>query len=71
MSESGTVVCEIPKYPAPETLYVDFSFNGLDFTNDRIKYGFFDPAIEDIRPRLLSPKGTTKLDISGYGFVHG
>ena len=26
----------IPKYPAPETLNVDISFNGVDFTNDHI-----------------------------------
>lgn len=69
MSESGTVICEIPKYPAPETLDVDVSFNGLDFTNDGVKYGFFDPAILDIKPRLVSPRGTTQLTISGYGFV--
>jgi hypothetical protein len=27
-SETGTVICKIPKYPAPETLDVDVSFNG-------------------------------------------
>lgn len=48
MTESNSVVCDIPKYPAPETLDVDVSFNGLDFTNDGIKYGFFDPYIEDV-----------------------
>jgi hypothetical protein len=25
--EQGTVVCQIPKYPSPETLDVDVSFN--------------------------------------------
>jgi len=27
MTDTGTIVCEIPKYPAPETLEVDVSFN--------------------------------------------
>ena len=34
MTESNSVICDIPKYPAPETLDVDVSFNCLDFTND-------------------------------------
>ena len=69
VTESGVVVCEIPKYPAPETLSVDVAFNGIDFTHDGVTYGYFDPLIEDIRPRLISPKGGTPLQITGYGFV--
>lgn len=30
----------IAKYPAPETLNVDVSFNGKDFTNDGVQFGF-------------------------------
>lgn len=65
----GAVVCEIPKYPAPETLDVDVAFNGVDFTHDGVKFGYFDPLIEDIRPRLVSPRGGSPLHITGYGFV--
>jgi len=63
-------MCDIPKYPAPETLNVDVSFNDQDYTNDNVKFGFLDPYILDVRPRLISPHGTTKVSLTGYGFVH-
>jgi len=28
-----------------------------------------DPYILDINPRLISPKGTTVVNMTGYGFV--
>jgi hypothetical protein len=69
MFADRTVTCVIPRYPAPETLAVDVSFNAQDYTNDNVKYGFMDPFILNITPRLVSVKGTTVLDLSGYGFV--
>ena len=45
LSDSGTITTAIPKYPAPETLNVDVSFNDQDYTNDNVKYGFMDPFI--------------------------
>lgn len=69
MTDTGSVICEIPKYPAPETLDVDVSFNDQDFTNDHVKYGFLDPYILGIAPRLVSTHGTTRLNLTGYGFV--
>jgi hypothetical protein len=69
MSEAGTVVCKIPKYPAPETLDVDVTFNGLDYTNDGVTYGFTDPYILGVSPRMISAAGTTMITLSGYGFV--
>jgi hypothetical protein len=69
MTERGSVVCSIPKYPAPETLDVDVAFNGQDFTHDGVTFGYLDPFVEDVRPRLVSAKGTTKLRIRGFGFV--
>jgi hypothetical protein len=69
MSEANSVIVPIPKYPAPETLDVDVSFNDQDFTNDGVKFGFLDPFILGIKPRLLSTHGSTKLNITGYGFV--
>lgn len=68
-TDSGTVECVIPKYPAPETLSVDVSFNDQDYTNDGVKFGFLDPYVLGIEPRLISPHGTTKLNMTGYGFV--
>ena len=48
---------------------VDISMNGVDFTNDHVTYGFMDPYVIDIQPRLFSPKGTTIANMTGYGFV--
>ena len=45
MTDTGTITTPIPKYPAPETLNVDVSFNDQDYTNDGVKYGFMDPFI--------------------------
>ena len=69
MSQANSVIVPIPKYPAPETLDVDVSFNDQDYTNNGVKFGFLDPFILGIQPRLLSTHGTTKLNITGYGFV--
>lgn len=69
MNEAGQVVCKIPKYPAPETLVVDVSFNGQDYTNDGVTYGFMDPYVLGISPRMVSTSGSTRLTLYGYGFV--
>lgn len=63
------VTCKIPKYPAPETLLVDVSFNDLDYTADNVTFGFVDPYVLGISPRLISTHGTTKVNLTGYGFV--
>jgi hypothetical protein len=34
-----------------------------------VKFGFLDPFILGITPRLISTHGSTKLNITGYGFV--
>lgn len=46
----SNIVCKIPTYPAPETLFVDVSMNGVDFTNSKITYGYMDPFILKISP---------------------
>lgn len=69
MTSSNTVKCQIPAYPAPETLNVDVSLNGLDFSNDKVTFGYIDPFILGVAPRLISSKGTTKVALKGYGFV--
>jgi len=66
---AGTVRCQIPAYPAPETLNVDVSFNGLDYSNDNVTFGYIDPFILGVQPRLISSHGTTKVALKGYGFV--
>jgi hypothetical protein len=34
-----------------------------------VKFGFLDPYVLGIEPRLISPHGTTVLNMTGYGFV--
>jgi hypothetical protein len=50
-------------------LSVDVSFNDQDYTNDGVKFGFLDPYVLGVTPRLISAHGTTKLNMTGYGFV--
>jgi len=44
--------------------------NGIDYTNDRVTYGFFDAFVIDVQPKLISKKGNTKITIKGFGFVN-
>ncbi len=60
----------IPKYTKPDVLTVEVTMNGQDYTNDNRTYGFFDPYILKVEPRLISTKGTTKVRLIGFGFVN-
>ena len=60
----------VPKYTKPDVLPVEVTFNGQDYTHDNNTYGFFDPYILDVRPRLISTKGTTRVRLYGFGFVN-
>ncbi len=60
----------VPKYTKPDVLKVEVSFNGQDFTNDKLTYGFFDPFVLSVSPRLISTKGTTRVRLYGFGFVN-
>lgn len=60
----------VPKYTKPDVLYVEISTNGEDFTNDKATYGYFDPFVVSSYPNLISPDGTTKVNITGFGFVN-
>lgn len=70
MSSSGTIQCTEPEYPSPETLTVDVSFNGLDWSNDNVNFSYIDPFVLGVKPRLISPRGDTKLLVEGFGFAH-
>ena len=70
MSSSGTIQCVEPEYPSPETLTVDVSFNGLDWSNDNVNFSYIDPFVLGVKPRLISPRGDTKLLVDGFGFAH-
>jgi len=60
----------VPKYTKPDVLPVEVTFNGEDYTNDNFTYGFFDPYVLDVQPRLISIKGTTRVRLYGFGFVN-
>lgn len=68
--ESDTVVhAEYPQYPSPETLTIDISMNGIDWSGDKVKFSYIDPFVLGVKPRLISPRGTTTLTIEGYGMA--
>lgn len=60
----------MPKYTKPDVLHVEITFNAQDYTHDNQTYGFFDPFILDVKPRLISTKGTTRIRLYGFGFVN-
>ena len=45
------------------------TLNGFDYSNDDIKFGFYDPYVIDAEPRLIATDGTTKVNVKGIGFV--
>lgn len=64
------VKVKVPKYTKPDVLPVEVTFNGEDYTHDNNTYGFFDPFILDVIPRLISARGTTRVRLYGFGFVN-
>ena len=67
--EAGVVTCLVPKYTKPDVLEVEVSFNGYDYTNDNLTFGYYDPYVIDVEPRLLATDGTTDIVVKGLGFV--
>lgn len=68
--DSTTVRCVIPKYTKPDVLQVELTFNDQDYTNDNKTYGFFDPFVLDVQPRLIHVRGSTRVRLYGFGFVN-
>lgn len=44
--------------------------NGIDWSGDKVQFAYIDPFVLGVKPRLISPKGTTKLMVEGYGMAH-
>jgi hypothetical protein len=59
-----------PEYPSPETLYIDVSMNGIDWSGDKVQFAYIDPFVLGVKPRLISPRGTTTLLVEGYGMAN-
>jgi hypothetical protein len=68
--DDNRVEVEVPRYTKPDVLEVEVSVNGEDYTNDKVTYGFFDPFLVNVGPRLISPDGNTELKMTGFGFVN-
>lgn len=59
-----------PQYPSPETLTIDVSMNSIDWSGDRVEFAYLDPFVLNVKPRLISLRGTTNLLIEGYGMAN-
>ena len=67
--DSTHVKCLMPNFPQPDILPVEISMNGEDYSNDGKTFGFYDPFVLNVSPKLISKKGTTKINVNGFGFV--
>jgi len=59
----------MPNYPQPDILTIEVSMNGEDYSNDKKTFGFYDPFVLDVSPKLISKTGSTKITVNGFGFV--
>ena len=55
--------CTIPKLASPETVNVEVSTNGHDFTQDGNKFSFYDAFVLAVDPPLVSSHGGNKLSV--------
>jgi hypothetical protein len=67
---SATLIrCKVPQYTKPDVLNVEVTMNGESYTSDNKTYGYFDPFVLDVSPRLIAVDGSTQIQIKGLGFV--
>jgi hypothetical protein len=59
----------VPKYTKPDVLKVELTLNGHDYTDDKHNYGYYDPYVIDVVPKLIAVDGSTPVKIRGIGFV--
>jgi hypothetical protein len=64
------IKCPVPVYTKPDVLKVEVTVNDQSYTSDNQTYGFFDPFCIDANPKLLSVDGTTRVNVTGIGFVN-
>lgn len=68
--QSSTLIqCPLPNYPQPDVLDVEVAVNGKDFSNNKKQFGYFDPFVLRVEPKLINKDGTTRIEIKGFGFV--
>lgn len=66
---STTILCTLPQLSRPETVTVEVSLNGVDFTQDRKTYSYFDAFVLDIDPHYGRKEGGTSISVKGFGFA--
>lgn len=66
---STQIKIETPAYTQPDVLCLEISFNGKDFTNSNLTYGYFDPFIIRAQPNLITSTKASKLTLHGFGFI--
>jgi hypothetical protein len=64
-----TLKCPVPKLSRPDTVDVEISLNGHDWTHDQVKYSYYDAFVLDIHPKIGRMEGGTEVSILGYGFA--
>lgn len=67
---STEIHCYVPKYGRPDVVPVEISLDQEYYTNDNKEYGFYDPYVWYVKPKMVSRKGNTTITIHGYGFVN-
>jgi hypothetical protein len=53
----------------PEVVSVEVSLNGIDFTQDKVKYSYYDAFVLDLSPHIGKTEGGTQIAVKGYGFA--
>ena len=62
--------CQVPKYNRPDVVPVEISLDDEYYTSDNKEFGFYDPFVWNVKPKMVSRKGNTTIRIHGYGFVN-
>ena len=60
---NGSLKCLAPPYTSPEILTVDVTFNGIEYTNDKVKFG-----LEDL-DNAVTVEGSSTYNFNSATFI--
>ena len=63
------IECPMPAFPMPDLLPVEVSMNDKDYSNSGQEFGFYDPFVIDVTPKLINKAGGSIIKVKGFGFV--
>jgi hypothetical protein len=66
---SSKISIKVPAYTKPDVLPIAITFNGYDYTKSTLTYGYFDPFIIEVLPKLVPSDRKSKFTIKGFGFI--